>query len=348
MPQHTQSKKKLKLTRHKTMHSYKKHSHRFSSNRSKIIILLLGAIGSLKNTCALYICSQLKIPHISVKDILHEIQASGSNIGKKIVDTLRDGKSVSDKIVLSAIEQRVQNQDCHQGFLLDDFPRNARQAKRFNHLLSKQNLDVTKVIVFDIDPLDTKDSNVERWTHSSSDKNMNLLHDKKNKSFIQRKDNTEKQYQKQVMLHKKNVSQILSLYTRRQISHVDVSTNLDNIYVQIKDMTDNLKHCGSKTNNKTVLVVVYGIPYYDDKIGNAIIHATSTFKYANKYKQGQTGAWGIAYEYTVPIIKTEDFKKEFYDHIKKKNIPSVCIKFCEDTNIQLGKYIDKPRTTCDT
>jgi len=90
--------------------------------------ILLGSPGSGKGTQAQFITEKFGIPQISTGDMLRAAVRAGTPLGleaKKIMDA---GQLVSDAIILGLIQERIQAEDCGQGFLLDGFPRTIAQA----------------------------------------------------------------------------------------------------------------------------------------------------------------------------------------------------------------------------
>jgi adenylate kinase len=91
-------------------------------------VILLGSPGSGKGTQAQFITEKFAIPQISTGDILRAAVREGTPLGleaKKIMDA---GQLVSDTIILGIIQERLQADDCKNGFLLDGFPRTIAQA----------------------------------------------------------------------------------------------------------------------------------------------------------------------------------------------------------------------------
>ena len=105
-------------------------------------IILLGSPGSGKGTQAKFISQEFDIPVISTGDMLRAAITSGSNLGKQVKDIMNAGKLVSDEIVIKLLVDRVSQQDCSAGFLLDGFPRTIVQAEA----LTKSNIFVDYVI----------------------------------------------------------------------------------------------------------------------------------------------------------------------------------------------------------
>ena len=91
-------------------------------------IILLGPPGAGKGTQAAHICEKFNIPQISTGDMLRAAVNAGTKIGieaKKVIDA---GELVSDDIIILLVKERIESQDCNNGYLLDGFPRTITQA----------------------------------------------------------------------------------------------------------------------------------------------------------------------------------------------------------------------------
>ena len=102
-------------------------------------IILFGPPGCGKGTQATFISEYLSIPHLSTGDMLRSAVSSRSEIGLKAKNIMERGGLVSDQIVLSIVEERIEKDDCEKGFILDGFPRTVNQAEKLDLLLSTNN-----------------------------------------------------------------------------------------------------------------------------------------------------------------------------------------------------------------
>lgn len=100
-------------------------------------LVLLGAPGSGKGTQAAKLKDYLQIPHISTGDLLRSEVAAGSKLGLAAQEVMARGELVSDDILLGMLEDRLQRDDCKDGFILDGYPRNLAQADALDTLLSR-------------------------------------------------------------------------------------------------------------------------------------------------------------------------------------------------------------------
>ena len=91
-------------------------------------IILLGPPGAGKGTQAAHICEKFNIPQISTGDMLRAAVNAGSPVGLEAKKTIDAGNLVHDELIISLVKERIHLPDCHNGYLLDGFPRTINQA----------------------------------------------------------------------------------------------------------------------------------------------------------------------------------------------------------------------------
>ena len=92
-------------------------------------VIFLGPPGAGKGTQAQIVCTKLGIPQISTGDMLRTAIANQTETGLKAKAFMDAGQLVPDAVVIAIVKERVAAADCHNGFLLDGFPRTVEQAK---------------------------------------------------------------------------------------------------------------------------------------------------------------------------------------------------------------------------
>ena len=100
-------------------------------------IIMLGAPGAGKGTQAKKIAAKYNIPHISTGDIFRANIKNGTELGKKAQTYMDQGLLVPDELVVDLVVDRVGQEDCKDGYVLDGFPRTIPQAEALKAALEK-------------------------------------------------------------------------------------------------------------------------------------------------------------------------------------------------------------------
>ena len=116
-----------------------------------MIIILLGPPGAGKGTQAAFIKEKFNIAHISTGDMLREAVKNETSLGLTAKAIMARGDYVPDDLLLEIINERVGQDDCKNGFILDGYPRNEVQAKSLDSILSKSNNSIDAILQIDVD-----------------------------------------------------------------------------------------------------------------------------------------------------------------------------------------------------
>ena len=100
-------------------------------------IIMLGAPGAGKGTQAKQIAAKYEIPHISTGDIFRANIKNNTELGKKAKEYMDQGLLVPDELTCDLVMDRIANDDCAKGFVLDGFPRTIPQAEALTNALNK-------------------------------------------------------------------------------------------------------------------------------------------------------------------------------------------------------------------
>lgn len=123
-------------------------------------LILLGPPGAGKGTQAAMLVRELGIPQISTGDILRTAVRDQSPMGLKAKEYMDAGALVPDEVVVGIVSERLQQEDCSSGFILDGFPRTVPQADALKDTLAELGKDLDYVISLAVDI----DALVERLT----------------------------------------------------------------------------------------------------------------------------------------------------------------------------------------
>lgn len=109
-------------------------------------IILLGAPGSGKGTLAKQISRDFEIPQISTGDLFRAIVKEDTPFANKVKEIMKSGGLVPDEITVQMVKDRISQEDCKKGFILDGFPRTVNQAKALEDIS-----EIDTVILVDLD-----------------------------------------------------------------------------------------------------------------------------------------------------------------------------------------------------
>lgn len=109
-------------------------------------LILLGAPGAGKGTQAEVICNHLSIPAISTGNIIRAAIKEQTEMGIKAKDYIDKGQLVPDEVVINIIKDRLKEDDCKNGFILDGFPRTVPQAEALDNM----GIEIDKVIDIEV------------------------------------------------------------------------------------------------------------------------------------------------------------------------------------------------------
>ena len=117
-------------------------------------LILLGAPGAGKGTQADIISKNYGIPQISTGVILREEIAKGSELGNRVKSIIEAGNLVPDEDVVAIVRERLKNDDCKNGYILDGFPRTIPQAEALDKMLTELGSKIDAVISIEVDDED--------------------------------------------------------------------------------------------------------------------------------------------------------------------------------------------------
>ena len=116
-----------------------------------MIVIFLGPPGAGKGTQATHIVERYGIPQLSTGDMLRAAVKAETPIGLKAKAIMDAGNLVSDTVVAGIVEERIEQDDCANGFLLDGFPRTVIQAEMLDQILAKKGRTLDAVIELQVD-----------------------------------------------------------------------------------------------------------------------------------------------------------------------------------------------------
>ena len=182
-------------------------------------VILLGAPGAGKGTQAKFIMEEFSIPQISTGDMLRNAVKEGTELGQKVKEVLASGALVSDDIISALIIDRIQQEDCAKGFLLDGFPRTIPQAI----VLSDAGVDIDHVIEISVEDEQIVKRISGRRVHVESGRIYHILYNPPKKKglddvtgelLVQRVDDDEKIVRKRLDIYHKQSEALIHYYSK--------------------------------------------------------------------------------------------------------------------------------------
>ena len=182
-------------------------------------IILLGAPGAGKGTQAQFIMENYGVPQISTGDMLRAAIKQGSELGKKVQAVMDSGQLVSDELIIELVKDRVKQEDCAKGFLLDGFPRTIPQADA----MKENNIDVDFVLEFDVPDEEIVKRMSGRRVHSTSGRVYHTVYnppkvagkdDVTGEDLTIRVDDIEETVRKRLAIYHEQTAPLVSYYSK--------------------------------------------------------------------------------------------------------------------------------------
>lgn len=185
-------------------------------------IVLLGPPGAGKGTQAANLKNELNIPHISTGDIFRNNIKNGTELGKEVQDYLAKGELVPDELTTSIVWDRLDQEDCKDGFLLDGFPRTINQANALKEGLEKRNIELDAVVNIHV-PADVLIKRLSgrrvctgcgaTYHVDSNPTAVDGVCDKCSSDVIQRSDDSEETVKNRIEVYEKETAPLIDFYT---------------------------------------------------------------------------------------------------------------------------------------
>jgi adenylate kinase len=206
-------------------------------------LVLLGAPGAGKGTQAKMLIEKYKIPQISTGDILRKAVADGTPLGKEAKVIMDKGELVPDKIVLGLVEERVKQDDCKKGFILDGFPRNTAQAEALDKMLNAMGLPIDSALSVDVPKNDLMKRLTGRRTCKNCQQMYNVYYsppkkdalcDKCGGDLFQRGDDKEDTIKKRLDVYDAQTAPLIDYYKKKGILKSVMGVgNIDEIFNKV-------------------------------------------------------------------------------------------------------------------
>ena len=206
-------------------------------------LVLLGAPGAGKGTQAKMLIDKYKLPQISTGDILRKAVADGTPLGKEAKVIMEKGELVPDRIVLGLVEERLKQDDCKPGFILDGFPRNTAQAEELDKMLDGLKMPLNAALSVDVPKEDLMKRLTGRRTCKGCQQMYNIYYspakkegicDKCGGELFQRGDDQEETIKKRLDVYDSQTAPLIDYYQKKGIlKSVTGTGSIDDIFKKV-------------------------------------------------------------------------------------------------------------------
>lgn len=216
-------------------------------------IIMMGAQGTGKGTVAGLLKDSLNLPHISTGDIFRKNIKEGTELGKIATQYADEGKLVPDEVTNSMVKNRLNEEDCKNGFILDGYPRNIAQAEELDRILNEKNEKVDLVVNLSTPTEEIIERVMARRECPKCKRVYNMILNKPKNGEIcdycgveltKRKDDTEEKLQLRLDTFFKETKPVIDFYTNRGlVRNEEVSVSINRLGVDAaKSVVDFLKN----------------------------------------------------------------------------------------------------------
>jgi adenylate kinase len=206
-------------------------------------LVLLGAPGAGKGTQAKKLIDKYGIPQISTGDILRKSVADGTPLGKEAKSFMDSGGLVPDSVVIGLVKERLAQDDCKKGYILDGFPRTTAQAEELDKVLTGMNAPLDTALSVDVDMGDLMKRLTGRRTCKACQQMYNLhfsppqkdgVCDKCSGELYQRDDDQEATIKNRLDIYEKSTAPLIDYYGKKSIlKSVEGTGSIDDIFNKI-------------------------------------------------------------------------------------------------------------------
>ncbi|MEK6963250.1 MAG: nucleoside monophosphate kinase [Nanoarchaeota archaeon] len=187
----------------------------------KLNIIIMGAQGSGKDTQGERLASVLKIPLVTSGDVFRAIAKENSPRGKEVKKLLDSGNLGSDEMINGFIKERLLQEDCKKGFILNGYPRNLNQVRFLDSTIK-----IEKVVVLDIAEKVAIERISSRRVCKKCNASYNLktmpphmegMCDRCGEELVQREDDHPSAIKKRLQIYHEKTTQIINYYKKKHL-----------------------------------------------------------------------------------------------------------------------------------
>ena len=206
-------------------------------------IVMLGAPGAGKGTQAKMIAAKYQIPHISTGDIFRANIKNGTELGKKAKSYMDQGLLVPDELTVDLVIDRLAQDDCRNGYILDGFPRTIQQAEALDAALAKLGEKMDYAIDVDVPDENIVSRMSGRRACTGCGATYHIVYNPSKKGeccevcgekLILRDDDKPETVQKRLNVYHEQTQPLIDYYTKQSILRtVDGTQDMNDVFAEI-------------------------------------------------------------------------------------------------------------------
>lgn len=211
-------------------------------------LVFLGPPGVGKGTQAKKLAARLSVPHISTGDMLRDAVQQGTRLGVEAKAIMEKGELVPDRLVIGIVEERLSHPDCHQGWILDGFPRTVAQAEALEAMLKGRESSIQHVVSFQMPEVGLVGRIAGRRSCSACQAAYHMEYQPPKRvgicdhcggGLVQRQDDREETVRERLSVYRQKTEPLIAYYQIRSLLRVvDANAGIDEVTHSVQRIID--------------------------------------------------------------------------------------------------------------
>ncbi|WP_298788693.1 adenylate kinase [uncultured Marinococcus sp.] len=214
-------------------------------------LILMGLPGAGKGTQAATISEEYNIPHISTGDMFRTAIKEETELGRQAKSYMDAGDLVPDEVTNGIVEERLQKEDCQNGFLLDGFPRTPAQAGALEKMLSDMGRQLDYVLNIDVPKEKLEERLTGRRVSPSSGRTYHVIYnppkqegidDVDGSELVQRDDDKPETVKRRLEVNIEQQQPLIDFYEEKgYLRNIDGDQDIDKVFHDIEALLKDLR-----------------------------------------------------------------------------------------------------------
>ncbi|RXJ03059.1 adenylate kinase [Anaerobacillus alkaliphilus] len=209
-------------------------------------LILMGLPGAGKGTQADKIVEKYGIPHISTGDMFRAAIKGGTELGRQAKEYMDAGNLVPDEVTIGIVRERLSNEDCKKGFLLDGFPRTVAQAEALENMLASLEKTIDSVIYVEVPKEELFERLTGRWVSPTSGASYHVkfnppkvegICDKDGSQLIQRDDDKPETVANRLEVNLQQAQPLIDFYSKKgYLTKINGNQDIAKVFEDIDEL----------------------------------------------------------------------------------------------------------------